>query len=199
MNRAAVVDECRRAFADDAPAWPAGLVRFLDEPPDLDRVFAWVVRCTRRLLVVLGELTPSLVEELGLLESYVREAADVALIRETLERLWVRRSPHETAKSAVVQLFGALIRYREGDPYRHLCCTASITMLVGAAADRERALEEVLQDFSTFVVSEGAGGPAAATDRGGQSSPGLTLSRSTASSADSRTMAAGGLNRRERG
>jgi hypothetical protein len=151
MNYSAVVDECRRAFADDGPAWPAGLIRFLDQPPDLQRVFAWVVRCTRRLLVMLGEATPNLEEQLGLLEAYIKESVDVVVIRETLERLWVQRSPHETAKTAVVQLFGALIRYREGDPYRHLACTVSITMLVGAAEYREQALEVVLQDFGAFV------------------------------------------------
>jgi hypothetical protein len=154
MNHDAVIDECRPAFANDSPAWPAGLIRFLDEPPDLQRVFAWVARCTRRLLVMLGESTPNLEEQLGLLESYVKESVDVAVIRETLERLWVQRSPHETAKTAVVQLFAALIRYREVGPYRHLCCTVSITMLVGAAADREQALQEVLEDFGDFVSEE---------------------------------------------
>lgn len=153
-NHGAVIDECRRAFADNAPAWPAGLIRFLDQPPDPQRVFEWVVRCTRRLLVMEGEFTPNLQEQLELLESYVNERVDVAVIRETMERLWVQRSPHETARTAVVQLFGALIRYREGDPYRHLCCTVSLTMLVGAAENRERALEEVLQDFRDFVSGQ---------------------------------------------
>jgi len=97
---------------------------------------------------------PNLEEQLGLLESYVKDSFDIVVIRETLERLWVQRSPHEMAKTAVVQLFGALIRYLEGDPYRHLACTVSITILVGAAQNREQALEEVLQDFSAFV-SEG--------------------------------------------
>jgi hypothetical protein len=115
-NHDAFVDECRRAFAAHAPAWPAGLIRFLDQPPDLQRVFAWVIRCTRRLLVLLTASTPELEEQLTLLESYVRESAEVPVIRETLERLWVQRSPGETAKTAVVQLFGALIRYREGAP-----------------------------------------------------------------------------------
>ena len=153
-NHGAVVDECRRAFADNAPAWPAGLIRFLDQPPDPQRVFGWVLRCTRRLLAMLGESTPNLEEQLALLESYVNQRVDVAVIRKTLEWLWVQRSPHETAKTAVVQLFGALIRYREGDPYRHLSCTVSITMLVGAADNREQALEEVFQDFRDFVSDE---------------------------------------------
>ena len=151
MDYDTVVAECRRALADKAPAWPAGLIRFLDQPPDMQRVFAWVVRCTRRLLVMLGESAPSLAEQLGLLESYVKDCVDVAVIRETSERLWVQRSPHETAKTAVVQLFGALARYREGDIYRHLACTVSITMLVDTAQNPEQALELVLQDFGAFV------------------------------------------------
>jgi hypothetical protein len=53
-----------------------------------------------------------------------------------------------------VQLFGALIRYREGDPYRHLSCTVSITMLVGMAGNQEQALDEVLRDFRDFVSEE---------------------------------------------
>jgi len=150
-NHGAVVDECRRAFADNAPAWPAGLIRFLDQPPNPQRVFGWVVRCTRRLLEMLGESTPSLEKQLAVLESYVKDSVGVAAIWETLEQLWVQRSPHETAKTAVVQLFGALIRYRESDRYRHLACTVSITMLVDAAQSREQALEVVLQDFSAFV------------------------------------------------
>ena len=149
-----VVAECRRAFADEAPAWPAGLIRFLDQPPDVQRVFAWVVRCTRRLLMMLGEPASNLEKQLALLESYVNESVDVVVIRDTLERLWVQRSPHETVKTAVVQLFGALIRFREGYIYRHLAGTVSITMLVGAAQNREQALEVVLQDFAAFV-SEG--------------------------------------------
>src|SRR5262249_25088314 len=93
-------------------------------------------------------------EQLHLLESYVAESVDVAVIREAMERLWVQRSPHETAKTAVAQLFGALIRYREGDLYRHLSCAVPITMLVGATGNRKQALEAVLQDFGAFV-SEG--------------------------------------------
>lgn len=151
-----VLAECRRAFADKVPAWPAGLIRFLDEPPDVQRVFAWVVRCTRRLLVRLGEPTPNLAAQLALLESYVKEPVDVAVIRETVDRLWVQRSPHETAKTAVVQLFGALISYQEADAYRHLSCTVPITMLVRAAQNREQALEEVLQDFGAFINEEGS-------------------------------------------
>jgi hypothetical protein len=154
MNHDTVVDECRQAFVDGAPAWPAGLIRFLDKPPDMQRVFAWAIRCTRRLLVILGEFTPSLNEQLAMLESYVKECVDIVVIRETLERLWVQRSPHETAKTAVAQLFGSLIRYREGDTYRHLCCTVSITMLVDATKNREDMLEVVLKDFGSFV-SEG--------------------------------------------
>jgi hypothetical protein len=151
MNHGAVVDECRWAFADNAPAWPAGLIRFLDQPPDLQCVFAWIIRCTRRLLEMLGEATPNLEQQLHLLESYVAEPVEVAVIRETLERLWVQRSPQETAKTAVVQLFGALIRYREENLYRHLACTVSITMLVAAAENPKQTLEVVLQDFETFV------------------------------------------------
>ena len=152
MTYQEVVAECRQVFAESAPAWPAGLIRFLDQPPDIHRVFTWVIRCTRRLLETLGEKTPILEQQLALLQLYVRETADVPVIRETLEWLWVLRSPHETAKTAVVQLFGALIRYRDGDPYRHLCCTVSITMLVAHARDRAQALEVVLQDFSAFVT-----------------------------------------------
>jgi len=74
---------------------------------------------------MLGESMPNLEEQLGLLESYIKESVDVVVIRETLERLWVQRSQHETAKTAVVRLFGALIRYRDGDPYRHLACTVT--------------------------------------------------------------------------
>jgi hypothetical protein len=150
-----VVAQCRWAFADGAPAWPAGLIRFLDQPPDLQRVFAWVVQCTRRLLSVLGESTPDIDEQLKLLESYIRESVDVVTIRETMEQLWVQRSPSATAKTAVVQLFGALMRYREAYIYRHLGCTVSITMLVGAAQNREQAFEEVLKDFGAFVAEEG--------------------------------------------
>jgi hypothetical protein len=154
MSRAAVIEECRRVFAAEAPAWPAGLTRFLDQPQDVRRVFAWVVRCTRRLLALQGEATPDLEKQLTLLESYVNDSVDVVDIQETLERLWVQRSPHETAKTAVVKLFSALISYRRGDPYRHLACTVSITMLVGAARNPAQALEVVLQDFSTFVSAE---------------------------------------------
>jgi hypothetical protein len=150
-----VVAECRWAFADGAPAWPAGLIRFLDQPPDVQRVFAWVVRCTRRLLVMLGESTSNLKDQLALLESYVNEAGDIDNIRQTRDQPWVQRSPNETAKTAVVQLFSALINYREGHTYRQLGCTVSITMLVGAAENREQALEAVLQDFGAFVSEEG--------------------------------------------
>jgi hypothetical protein len=152
MRPDAVIGECRRAFADGAPAWPAGLIRFLDKPPNVHRVFAWVVGCTRHLLSLVGEDSLALEEQLTLLESYVRDSADVAVIRETLELLWVQRSPHEAAKTAVVKLFAALIRYREGDEYRHLDCTASITMLVPEAPIPEQALEAVLDDFTRFVA-----------------------------------------------
>jgi hypothetical protein len=151
-----VVEECRDAFADEAPAWPAGLIRFLDQPPDVVRVFAYVIGCTRHLLATLGEATPDLEQQLELLQSYVKESIEIAVVRETLGRLWVRRSPYETAKTAVVQLFGSLLRYREGNTYRHLACTVSITMLVGAAQDREQAFEAVLQNFIAFVSGRAA-------------------------------------------
>jgi hypothetical protein len=151
MSPDAAINECRRAFADGAPAWPAGLIRFLDNPPDVRRVFAWVVGCTRRLLLLLGEDSPVLENQMVLLESYVRDGAAVPIIRETLELLWVQRSPHETAKTAVLKVFAALICYRVGDPYRHLSCTASITMLVSEASNPEEALALVLQDFARFV------------------------------------------------
>jgi hypothetical protein len=73
-------------------------------------------------------------------EQYVATKTDVGTIRQTLEQLWVLRSPHETAKTAVVQLFGSLPRYREGFEYRHLACTTSIAMLVAKASDSEQAL-----------------------------------------------------------
>jgi hypothetical protein len=123
----------------------------LDQPPDLRRVFGWVARCTRHLLALMGEFTPDLQEQLTLLESYVADSAELATIRDTLERLWVQRSPHETAKAAVVQLFGALIRYRQGDEYRHLGCTVSITMLVDAAPHPRQALAVVLDDFAYYL------------------------------------------------
>jgi hypothetical protein len=145
------VDECRRAFAEEAPAWPAPLIRFLDQPPNLQRVFAWVLSCTRRLLALLEEATPNLDQQLALLQSYVENPPDIGVIRGTLEQLWVQRSPHETAKIAVVQLFGALIRYLESDTYRHLACTVSITILVDAALDRKWMFEIVIQDFMAVV------------------------------------------------
>lgn len=150
-NVGVIVDECRQAFADNAPAWPAGLIRFLDQPPDAERVFGWVIRCTRRLLVMLEESTPNLEKQLARLETYVSEEVDAPIVQEALERLWGQRSPDETAKTAVVQLFGALIRYRERDCYRHLCCTVSLTMLVDTAGNREDALNVLLQDFNAYV------------------------------------------------
>src|SRR5687768_7093317 len=144
MDYNKAVAECMVAFASRAPAWPAPLIRFLDLPPDIRRVFGWIVRCTRRLLNSLGELTPELDRQLAMLWSYVEGTPDLSVVHETLERLWVLRSPHETVKTAVVQMFGSLLRYREHDTYRLLACTTSIAMLVDVAPDRERALEEVL-------------------------------------------------------
>jgi len=148
------VTECKLAFADSAPAWPSPLIRFLDEPPDSHRVFAWVISCTRRLLDLLEESTPELERQLALFRSYVDESPNVEVIQDTLERLWVQRSPYESAKTAITKLFAALINYRERYEYRHLSCTASITVLVDTAVDREQAFLIVLREFASFVSDE---------------------------------------------
>jgi hypothetical protein len=151
MSHLDAIVECRLAFADAAPAWPAPLIRFLDQPPDMRRVFGYVVRCVRRLLDLLGERTLELDEQVTLFERYVATTPDLLTVRQTLEQLWVLRSPHETAKTAVVQLFASLLRYREADEYRHLSCTTSIAMLVEAAPDPEQALAQVILEFEPFV------------------------------------------------
>lgn len=151
MSHVDAIAECRLAFADAAPAWPVPLIRFLDQPPDIRRVFVWIVRCVRRLLEFLGERTPELDGQIALFERYVSTAADIQTIRGTLEQLWVQRSPHETVKTAVVNLFGSLLRYREGYEYRHLACTTSIVMLVGEATAPDQAFDEVIRDFEAFV------------------------------------------------
>jgi hypothetical protein len=115
------------------------------------RVFGWIVRCVRRLLDLLGQRTLDLDEQVTLLERYVAATPDLATIRESLEQLWVLRSPHETVKTAVLNLFGSLLRYREGYEYRQLACTTSIVMLVAEARDPRCAFDEVIRDFESFV------------------------------------------------
>jgi hypothetical protein len=104
----------------------------------------------------LGQRSPELDEQVKLLEEFVETTPDVKTVRETLEELWVKRSPHETVKTAVVNLFGSLLRYRENYEYRHFACTTSIVMLVGEAADPGQAFEEVIRDFKAFVSGNAA-------------------------------------------
>ena len=105
---------------------------------------------------MLGQRSPELDEQVKLLEEFVETTPDVKTVRETLEELWVKRSPHETVKTAVVNLFGSLLRYRENYEYRHFACTTSIVMLVGEAADPGQAFEEVIRDFKAFVSGNAA-------------------------------------------
>ena len=115
-------------------------------------VFAWVFRCTRLLLARLRAATPDLEEQLALFAKYMAEPADVGTVRETVDRLWVRRSPHETVKTAVVRLFTALIGYRAGGPNRPPAVFHAGSNAGGAPpADRGQAFEAVIQDFLAFV------------------------------------------------
>jgi len=155
MSHVDAIAECRLAFADAAPAWPAPLIRFLDEPENVQRVFAWVVRCVIRLLEFLGQRTPELDEQIALFEGYVAKTANLQTVRDTLEQVWVMRSPHETAKTAVVRLFASLVRYRERSEYRHLECTSSIVMLLAVAPDPAKAGVEAIPEFEAFVRDGG--------------------------------------------
>ncbi len=105
---------------------------------------------------MLGERTPERDGQMAVFEHYVASTPDLQTIRGTLEQLWVQRSPHETVKTAVVNLFGSLLRYREGNEYRHLACTSSIVMLVREATVPEQAFDEVIRDFDAFVTGVAA-------------------------------------------
>lgn len=155
MTADEAVAECREAFEHDHVMWPKILVEYLDQPPNEVRVFAWIVRCTRRLLQSLGENDPTLEEQLQLFETYVRDKREPAAITETVEQLWVQRSWTQTARTAVVQMFGALAYFRNGELHRHAACTVSIRMLVREAPNPREMMELVFVDFNEFVADSG--------------------------------------------
>lgn len=151
MSPQDAIASSREARQMPTASWPVPLLRFLDQPPDDQRMFDWLCSAVGNLLTHFSRATPELDEAVAFARRAAAEAISTEQIEQRATSLWLRRGDglHFTA---VAQLLFALSR---GDrAQRHMLAGASSTpiLLLEELESRDgEVFDRVIQHFIRYV------------------------------------------------
>jgi hypothetical protein len=151
MSPQEAIASSREARRMPTASWPVPLLRFLDQPPDDQRMFDWLCSAVGNLLTHFDRAMPELDEAVGFACRAATEAISTEQVEQRAMSLWLRRGDglHFTA---VAQLLFALSR---GDrAQRHMLAGASATpiLLLEELEPRDgEFFNRVIQHFTRYI------------------------------------------------